>query len=59
MFQRFDVDNTGAISEENVVEIFRSSGKSITADAVQKMISEVDTVGDGKINFEEFKTLMR
>ena len=42
-----------------MVDIFRSSGKSISEDEVRKMISEVDKVGDGNINFEEFKTLMR
>ena len=33
-------------------------GEPLTEAELKSMIAEADTDGDGKINFEEFKTLM-
>jgi calcium-dependent protein kinase len=43
VFKRFDTDNSGFITEENLMEIMlKSNKKAVTREQVQQMISEVD-----------------
>lgn len=52
-FQLFDKDENGLLSVEEIKNFFGGD------QAVWKnVLKEVDTNGDGEVDFEEFKTLM-
>jgi calcium-dependent protein kinase len=42
VFKRFDVDDSGFITEENLMEIMLKSSESLSRQQIQQMISEVD-----------------
>jgi calcium-dependent protein kinase len=50
-FKRFDVDNSGVITEANLRQIL---GECCSAGEVEKLVREADITGDGQISFEEF-----
>lgn len=52
-FKMFDKDGSGSISPEEIKEIL-GFGKSISEEAVNEVIRQVDANGDGEISFEEF-----
>jgi calcium-dependent protein kinase len=58
VFNKFDTDNTGFISDQNLVEVMEKVGKTVTLAEVREMIKEVDFKNDGRISFEEFKAMM-
>ena len=58
LFERFDVDNTGFISKENLQDAFRKAGKVLTDDEIDQIIVQHDIAKDGVINLEEFKLMM-
>jgi len=53
-FNFFDNDGSGDITREELEDIFGN----INSDKLEKLIAEVDTDGNGKISFKEFKTMM-
>lgn len=57
-FQYFDTDNSGFITRDELETAMKEHG---IADAVgiMEIIAEVDTDHDGRINYEEFCTMMR
>ena len=59
-FRLFDKDNSGKISPEEIREVlcFGDSG-SISVEAVDAIIKQVDENGDGEIEFEEFVAMMK
>ena len=58
LFKKFDVDDTGFISEENLFSAFKRLGRnSMTLTDVSEMINAHDLAKDGKISFEEFKKI--
>ncbi|MCL7042750.1 hypothetical protein MKW94_003284 [Papaver nudicaule] len=52
-FGMYDTDKNGLISPEEL-----QNGLGYSADDCSKIISALDTDGDGNINFEEFKKMM-
>jgi calcium-dependent protein kinase len=58
VFKKFDTDDTGFISEDNLETVMRNAGKQLSRDAIHDMIKEVDFKNDGQISFEEFKIMM-
>ena len=59
-FNFFDKDNSGKLSAEEVKSVLGViSTEKDGGDIVKSIISEVDINGDGEINYEEFKTLMK
>lgn len=50
-FHRFDTDNSGYISRENLSEAL---GGTLTDDELSSMMLEIDVNKDGKISYEEF-----
>lgn len=60
-FRYFDKDNSGEISYDEIQEVFEESvtDKNKVKESLKKIISEVDTNGDGIISFEEFSAIMR
>ena len=57
-FDLFDSDGTGKISLPNLRRVARELGENLTDDELQAMIDEFDKDQDGKINKEEFLSIM-
>ena len=57
-FKMFDKDSSGFISSEEIKEIL-GFGKTLSEEAVNDIIKQVDENGDGQISFEEFSTMMK
>lgn len=57
-FVLFDKDGDGHIDRAELGTVMRSLGHNPSDSELQDMIHEVDTDGNGKIDFEEFLTMM-
>ncbi len=59
-FDYFDIDGSGEITLDEIAQIFKNHIKSgdITK-GLKKIISEVDINKDGKVQFSEFKQIMK
>ena len=57
-FELFDSDGTGKITLPNLRRVARELGENLTDDELQAMIDEFDKDRDGKINREEFLSIM-
>ncbi|KAH7570883.1 hypothetical protein JRO89_XS05G0213400 [Xanthoceras sorbifolium] len=57
-FSVYDIDGNGSITAEELFKVLKSLGDECTMAECRKMISGVDSDGDGMINFEEFKVMM-
>lgn len=58
LFKRFDVDDTGFISKQNLIDAFQRLGRTnITLEQVTQMISVHDIAKDGQVSFSEFKKI--
>ena len=42
IFKKFDTDNSGYISQENLTHVMNKLGKKFTPEEVEEMIREVD-----------------
>ena len=58
-FDIFDKRKKGTISAGDICKIMKNFGYPISKKEVQEMIKEIDTSGDGELDFEEFVTLMQ
>jgi Ca2+-binding EF-hand superfamily protein len=54
----FDKDGSGSISSSEIKEIL-GFGKTLSEEAVNDIIKQVDANGDGEISFEEFSDMMK
>ncbi|XP_021889068.1 calcium-dependent protein kinase 2-like [Carica papaya] len=57
-FQYFDKDNSGYITRDELKSAMKEYGMGDEA-SIREIISEVDADNDGRINYEEFCTMMR
>ena len=58
-FRMFDKDGSGIISADEIREVLCFGGaNSLSAEAVDAIIKQVDENGDGEIQFEEFVQMM-
>ncbi|KAJ6356708.1 hypothetical protein OIU78_004746 [Salix suchowensis] len=57
-FSVYDVDGNGSISAEELHKVMASLGEPCSMPECRKIISGVDSDGDGMIDFEEFKVMM-
>ncbi|XP_021906163.1 calcium-dependent protein kinase 33 [Carica papaya] len=57
-FQHFDKDNSGFITRDELEAAMKEYGMGDDT-TIKEIISEVDIDNDGKINYEEFCTMMR
>ncbi|KAI8534571.1 hypothetical protein RHMOL_Rhmol10G0100700 [Rhododendron molle] len=53
IFRRFDENNDGKISAQELEEALKALG-SVSTEEVTRMMGEIDTDGDGFISFSEF-----
>ena len=58
-FDMFDKSHKGTISASDITKIMKNFGYPISRKEVEGMIAEIDTSGDGELDFEEFVTLMQ
>ena len=58
IFDQFDKDKDGKISGKELANAMFSMGQNPTDDEINEMMREVDLNQDGKIDFDEFITLM-
>jgi calcium-dependent protein kinase len=57
-FKMFDKDGSGMISAVEIKEVL-GFGKTLSEEAVNEIVKQVDANGDGEISFEEFAQMMR
>ena len=57
IFNQFDTDSSGKITEENIVLAMQKLGREISQSEVLEMITKHDVNGDGALNFSEFKAI--
>ena len=57
IFQQFDTDNSGKITQENIYFAMQKLGQEISRDEIEDMIKKHDIKGDGVLSFEEFKAI--
>ncbi|KAK1433003.1 hypothetical protein QVD17_09907 [Tagetes erecta] len=59
VFARFDADNDGKISALELRSYFGSIGEYMSHQEAQSVIDDLDTDGDGFIDFQDFMKLMK
>eukprot|EP00092_Neocalanus_flemingeri_P072744 GFUD01089609.1.p1 GENE.GFUD01089609.1~~GFUD01089609.1.p1 ORF type:complete len:113 (+),score=39.08 GFUD01089609.1:133-471(+) len=57
-FALFDKDGDGTISTQELGTVMNSLGQKPTPAELETMIKEIDTDGNGEIDFDEFLTMM-
>lgn len=57
-FELYDQDRNGLISASELHSVLKKLGEKCSLKDCSRMISSVDSDGDGNVNFEEFKKMM-
>lgn len=57
-FSLFDKNGDGFISIDELSAVFKALGQNLTTEEIQDMLNDIDTDGDGRIDFPEFLTMM-
>jgi len=57
-FSVFDKDGDGTISEKELGTVMRALGLNPTEEELTQMVQEVDTDGNGEVDFDEFCSMM-
>lgn len=58
IFNLFDVDNSGEITIDNMVQTFSKFGRNISKEEINQVLEKHDKSHQGSINFEEFKQMI-
>ncbi|KAJ2056091.1 hypothetical protein GGI17_006372 [Coemansia sp. S146] len=58
-FALFDKDGDGSITAKELGAVLKAAGQNPSDEELKDMVNELDADGNGKIDFEEFLTLMR
>lgn len=57
-FAVFDADGSGTISKSELKKLMKNLGQTLSDPELDAMMEEVDTDGNGEIDFAEFKSMM-
>lgn len=57
-FDLYDLDRNGRISANELHSVMKNLGEKCSVQDCKRMISKVDSDGDGCVDFEEFKKMM-
>lgn len=58
-FKVFDIDSDNFISRQEFIKIFDEMKLGLTRTQIEVMLQKIDTSGDGKVSFVEFKRLFQ
>ena len=58
IFNLVDLDKGGTISKEELKQLMTTLGLKPSAEELNAMVDEIDTDGNGEIDFDEFVTVM-
>lgn len=58
-FNLFDKGRTGLIGVPEIYKAMKNFGYEIPKNEIQKMVTTIDSTGDGKLNFEEFVSFIQ
>ena len=58
LFDMFDIDRDEFITEKEIKTVMKKLGEKVKKKQLRKMIKEADDNKDGKISFNEFKTIV-
>jgi Ca2+-binding EF-hand superfamily protein len=58
-FATFDTDGDGTISASEIESVFSRIGLKLDKQTISLMIKSVDTDGNGAIDFQEFRKMMK
>merc|ERR1712195_364417 len=58
VFGLFDADNSGAIDCRELKGAMRALGFEVSSDELKKMVTDIDTDGNGSVEFKEFMGMM-
>jgi calmodulin len=53
-FKVFDKDGNGSISANELKFVLANTGEKLTQEEIEEMIREIDTDGDGYIDYRQF-----
>ena len=56
-FRQLDQDNSGYIQAKELEAVLQRMGRRLSKAEIDSMVKTLDTTGDGKISFEEFRQL--
>lgn len=59
IFKMIDTDNSGFITVDEFVAIFKTLGQSLDHDDVRELVYQMDRNNDGKIDVEEFTKMLQ
>lgn len=54
MFRKFDINNSGSISPEEIRVVISKNYRFVTREEIDEIIRKFDQNNDGLIQFEEF-----
>jgi hypothetical protein len=57
-FREYDLDGSGSIDEKELALAFKSMGQGVSKEKIQQIIKEVDSNGNGVIDWVEFLQIM-
>jgi Ca2+-binding EF-hand superfamily protein len=58
VFAHIDQDNSGTLDPQELAELMKQAGVSVSPEDILEMIKMADTNGDGVIDLAEFRRLM-
>lgn len=58
-FKKFDADNNGHITTDELSQVFKDLGESVPGYKLRDMIAEVDTNNNKTVEWDEFITMMK
>mmetsp|Transcript_15958 Transcript_15958/g.21740 ORF Transcript_15958/g.21740 Transcript_15958/m.21740 type:complete len:82 (+) Transcript_15958:1266-1511(+) len=57
IFNQFDTNNTGYITEENIILAMEKMGQKISQEEVKEIIKKHDLTHNNKLSFDEFHAI--
>ncbi|KAL0484619.1 polcalcin [Acrasis kona] len=57
-FKRIDIDRSGQLTEEELGNMLKLLGEPSTPEHTKRLMKEIDTNGDGRVSWLEFRESM-